>query len=213
LNFDENAHTDTTEFQGMLKTFENHHVHYKFDPLFKDYSYVKEEDYIMNCNWKIFVDNWLDGGYHVQFLHKQLTKEVTVKEFTSTNYHKTNYQDAPGESERIGDHLIYSFLYPNTMISTYRPWIDVTTIHPLGVNKCIVKMKWLVSKEKKNDTKFIDESIKQSKNIQDEDVTMSQLVHRGMKSNGFHTGRYSPSKESGIYEFHKNVYKDLIKAL
>ena len=213
LNFQENALKDTTEFEGMLKTFDKHHTNYKFDPLFKNYTYVTEQDYVMNCNWKIFVDNWLDGGYHVAFLHHQLTKEVTIKQFTSTNYHKTNYQEAPGESERIGDHLIYSYIYPNTMISTYRPWIDVTTIKPLGVNKCLVKMKWLVSDERKNDTKFIQDSIAQSKSIQDEDVMMSELVQKGMKSDGFKTGRYSPKMESGINEFHKALYHDLVKAL
>ena len=99
------------------------------------------------------------------------------------------------------------------MISTYRPWIDVTTIKPLGVNKCLVKMKWLVSDERKNDTKFIQDSIAQSKSIQDEDVMMSELVQKGMKSDGFKTGRYSPKMESGINEFHKALYHDLVKAL
>ena len=26
--------------------------------------------YTLNCNWKVFVDNYLDGGYHVPHLHK-----------------------------------------------------------------------------------------------------------------------------------------------
>jgi len=28
--------------------------------------------YTLNCNWKVFVDNYLDGGYHVPHLHKGL---------------------------------------------------------------------------------------------------------------------------------------------
>src|SRR5207244_12581525 len=28
--------------------------------------------YHLECNWKVFVDNYLDGGYHVPHLHKSL---------------------------------------------------------------------------------------------------------------------------------------------
>ncbi len=27
--------------------------------------------YRMECNWKVFVDNYLDGGYHVPQLHQR----------------------------------------------------------------------------------------------------------------------------------------------
>jgi len=26
--------------------------------------------YTLNCNWKVYVDNYLDGGYHVPHAHK-----------------------------------------------------------------------------------------------------------------------------------------------
>jgi hypothetical protein len=30
------------------------------------------KEYTLNCNWKVYVDNYLDGGYHVPHLHKGL---------------------------------------------------------------------------------------------------------------------------------------------
>jgi len=34
--------------------------------------YFTTKSYDIHCNWKVFVDNYLDGGYHVPHLHKGL---------------------------------------------------------------------------------------------------------------------------------------------
>ena len=36
----------------------------------------------LNCNWKVFVDNYLDGGYHVPHLHKGLNSVLDYKQYT-----------------------------------------------------------------------------------------------------------------------------------
>ncbi len=38
--------------------------------------------YTLNCNWKVFVDNYLDGGYHVPHLHKGLNSVLDYKQYT-----------------------------------------------------------------------------------------------------------------------------------
>jgi hypothetical protein len=40
--------------------------------------WVKRISYPIDCNWKVFVDNYLDGGYHVQYLHKDLTAAIDI---------------------------------------------------------------------------------------------------------------------------------------
>lgn len=27
--------------------------------------HITRREYVLNCNWKVFADNYLDGGYHV----------------------------------------------------------------------------------------------------------------------------------------------------
>jgi choline monooxygenase len=34
------------------------------------YHWFERRRYTLNCNWKVFVDNYLDGGYHVPHLHQ-----------------------------------------------------------------------------------------------------------------------------------------------
>ncbi len=35
--------------------------------------WFERRTYTLNCNWKVFVDNYLDGGYHVPHIHRGLT--------------------------------------------------------------------------------------------------------------------------------------------
>ena len=37
----------------------------------------------VQCNWKVFVDNYLDGGYHVPILHKDLTTNLDISSYTT----------------------------------------------------------------------------------------------------------------------------------
>ena len=39
-------------------------------------------EWTIKCNWKVFVDNYLDGGYHIPFLHKGLSSILSFKDYT-----------------------------------------------------------------------------------------------------------------------------------
>src|SRR5207248_11188495 len=47
--------------------------------------YVASKSYEIACNWKVFVDNYLDGGYHVPHLHKGLSSVLDYKQYTIEN--------------------------------------------------------------------------------------------------------------------------------
>jgi choline monooxygenase len=38
--------------------------------------------YTLDCNWKVFVDNYLDGGYHVPHVHRGLDSVLSAREYT-----------------------------------------------------------------------------------------------------------------------------------
>src|ERR1051326_2028405 len=52
-----------------------------------DFSWYKRRAYRLDCNWKVFVDNYLDGGYHVPHLHHGLNSVLDYG----------NYKIATGE--------------------------------------------------------------------------------------------------------------------
>ena len=42
--------------------------------------FVERRVFTLDCNWKVFVDNYLDGGYHVPHLHKGLDSILDYNE-------------------------------------------------------------------------------------------------------------------------------------
>ena len=78
--------------------------------------------YTLGCNWKVFVDNYLDGGYHVPHLHKALNSVLDYKQYTIENEDRYCLQsspmvasevDAATSATRQGDRAWYFWQYPN----------------------------------------------------------------------------------------------------
>ena len=62
INFDPDAETLTGRWPEVHSRLQASGV----DKLL----FHSSRSYIVNCNWKVYVDNYLDGGYHVPVLHK-----------------------------------------------------------------------------------------------------------------------------------------------
>ena len=69
-----------------------------------DLRFVKRVDYTVGCNWKVFVDNYLDGGYHVPVLHKDLTTNLDISSYATQVDEYYSVQKVSGDSsdDRIG---------------------------------------------------------------------------------------------------------------
>ncbi|HET7747567.1 MAG TPA: aromatic ring-hydroxylating dioxygenase subunit alpha, partial [Vicinamibacteria bacterium] len=48
--------------------------------------FFERRRYVFEANWKVFVDNYLDGGYHIPFLHKGLDSVLDYAEYTIENF-------------------------------------------------------------------------------------------------------------------------------
>src|SRR5262249_36441796 len=43
--------------------------------------FVERREYVLACNWKVFVDNYLDGGYHVNTVHPGLAGVLDYSQY------------------------------------------------------------------------------------------------------------------------------------
>ena len=57
--------------------------------------WFERRHYFFDCNWKVFVDNYLDGGYHVPHLHKGLDSVLDYKNYTIENGPRHCLQSSP----------------------------------------------------------------------------------------------------------------------
>ena len=106
--------------------------------------WFERRHYFFDCNWKVFVDNYLDGGYHVPHLHKGLNSVLDFKNYTIENGLHHCLQSSPmvkdGEhaefsAVRGGDRALYYWLHPNFMINWYEGVMDTNLVLPLGLDR------------------------------------------------------------------------------
>jgi choline monooxygenase len=172
--------------------------------------------YELDCNWKVFVDNYLDGGYHVPYLHRELMGALDASRYRIDVGRRHCMQSCPTSGEETSAGAVrsgmawYLWLYPNLMINWYEGIMDVNLVLPAGPDRCIVHFDYYFADQ---DNAFREQSITVADRVQQEDVDICESVQRGLHSRSYDTGRLSPVKEGGERLFHQLLYQDLARAL
>ena len=169
--------------------------------------------YTIDCNWKVFVDNYLDGGYHVPYLHRELNGALDTTDYrieVGSNFCLQSCPISPATGAlgkvRAGEQASYYWIYPNLMINVYEDVMDVNLVLPLGPERCQVHFDYYFADR---DAAFRQNSIEVADRVQLEDVAICESVQRGLHSRSYDTGRLSPVKEAGERLFHQLLYRDL----
>jgi choline monooxygenase len=182
--------------------------------------FVERRTYELACNWKIFVDNYLDGGYHINMVHPGLAGVIDYTHYRSEIAGQTSVQlsplrpasdaDAAVANVRAGDEAQYWWVFPNLMLNLYRDVMDTNLVLPLGPERCRVIIDFYFAHTKgKEAEQFIRDSIGVGHQIQLEDVGICEEVQRGLSSRSFDTGRFSVKREAPGYYFHQLLARRL----
>ena len=180
--------------------------------------YFDRRVYEIHCNWKVFVDNYLDGGYHVPHLHKGLSSVLDYKEYTIENEDRYCLQSSPmvASSEdvatgatRKGDRAWYFWQYPNLMINCYEGYMDTNLVLPVDVDHCRVIFDFYFADVGEAARTYNEESVAVGARVQDEDLGICEAVQRGLKSRAYGAGRLSVRREAGEHLFHRLLAADL----
>jgi choline monooxygenase len=186
-----------------------------------DLRFVRRAVYTVKCNWKVFVDNYLDGGYHVSHLHKGLAGQLDLDSYQTEIFDRYSIQSgasARGEAgagtgeghdfaERIGDKVLYAWVYPNLMINRYGPMMDTNWVLPRGDDETEVVFDYYFQPPQDND-EFVAKSLEASDVVQAEDIEICESVQRGLESRSYDKGRYSVKREMGEFHFHRLLAAD-----
>jgi phenylpropionate dioxygenase-like ring-hydroxylating dioxygenase large terminal subunit len=178
--------------------------------------------YTLNCNWKVYVDNYLDGGYHVPHAHKGLSSVIEYTKYTIENFERACLQSSPLSSDPTSEagvaasrqgRAFYLWLYPNFMINAYEGVMDTNLVLPLGVDRCAVVFDYYFADTSAVAEARHKESIAVSEQVQDEDMAICDAVQRGLASRAYLAGRLSVRREAGEHLFHRLLHADFTTAL
>ena len=211
VNLDPHA-APLTEFLGALVGLAK--------PLnFRGLKFVERRSYIQQCNWKVYVDNFLDGGYHVPHMHKGLNSVLDYTNYTIENVDRCCVQSSPvavdksseasAAATRKGDRAYYFWQYPNFMLNWYEGYLDTNLVIPLGVDRCEVIFDFYFGDTSEAQMPYIRESMGVSERVQQEDIVICDGVQRGLSSRAYQAGRLSVRREAGEHLFHRLLAADL----
>ena len=174
--------------------------------------FVERRTWHFKCNWKIFVDNYLDGGYHIAHLHHGLASELDLKSYSTDVFDRYSVQQVRSsqKNERIGEDAIYVWMYPNFMINRYGRWLDTNWVRPLTQDATLVHIDYYVDDPA---DPFVAQQLETSGSVQDEDVDICESVQRGLASRAYDQGIYSVSREPAAFAFHRLLATDLASEL
>ncbi len=201
--------------------------------------WVGQRTYALHCNWKVFVDNYLDGGYHVAALHRGLGAQLDATSYRTEVYDGWALQrvdaaaeaapadgrgggDGPDFAERIGHGALYAWLYPNVMLNRYGPFLDTNWVIPVAPDRTVVVFDDFIDPEAVESAAAragdgdVDDLLRRaaaaSEAVQREDEAICESVQRSLASRAFDRGRYAPSLEHAMYAFHRWLAADLAGA-
>ncbi len=186
-------------------------------------SLVERRDYIIDCNWKVYVDNYLEG-YHLPIAHPGLFKELDYDQYRVDTYRYYSSQYAPirpveGEvrdrryvrTEAEAEALYY-WIFPNVMLNVYLDNTSINIIIPLGPDKTLTIFEWYFQQPGTGEGwDSMQQIIAFSDQIQQEDIEICENVQKGLKSNVYNQGRFSVLRENGVHHFQSLIHEYLTK--
>jgi choline monooxygenase len=183
---------------------------------FHGLSLTERRDYYVNCNWKVYVDNYLEG-YHIPIVHPGLMKEIDYPRYRCETFRYHSQQIGPVKDLKPNDtheriyppgsglpEALYFWVFPNLMLNIYPDNIQVNIIVPLSQEKTLTIFEWYFHN---SDSEKVREraakAIAFSDTVQAEDMHICEAVQRGLRSTTYGRGRYSVKRENGVHHFHR----------
>jgi choline monooxygenase len=182
--------------------------------------FSQRRTYEMNCNWKTYIDNYLEG-YHLPSVHPALNREISYNAYTVEPYPQYVRQwspirgaqpgdAAPRRYQQSGDDLTadYFWVFPNWMLNCYPDNVSLNIILPLGPERTLAIFEWYLP-EGDLGSEAAGKAVAFSDEIQAEDVSICEIVQKNLHSRSYHSGRYSVKHEKGVHAFHQ-MYRELM---
>jgi choline monooxygenase len=180
------------------------------------FGFARRKEWQLNCNWKAYVDNYLEG-YHIPVVHPGLNRELDYSAYWTETKPTYSIQHAPlktraGRIPAWGAEAAarYFWVFPNLMLNVYPDNFSTNLILPLGPEKTLTIFDWYFrNPESPEVQERISRTVEFSDEIQVEDIAICEAVQRGLGSRTYRTGRYSVRRENGVHHYHGLIWEHL----
>jgi choline monooxygenase len=181
---------------------------------FQTMKLFERRTYDMKCNWKTYVDNYLEG-YHLPTVHPGLNRELDFNAYTVEPYVSHVRQWSPIRGAQPGDAeprryqhartdltTDYFWAFPNWMLNCYPDNVSLNIVLPIEPERSLAIFEWYLPEQDLGST-AAKASVRFSDEIQMEDVAICEAVQKNLRSRSYERGRYSVKQEKGVHAFHR----------
>jgi choline monooxygenase len=177
--------------------------------------FVKRVDYEVRCNWKVYVDNYLEG-YHVPHVHPELCALYDFQAYRTelSTWYSVQVGPLSGKETPYGvssGEALYYWVFPNLMLNILPGRLQTNVVVPLAPDRCQVVFRYYYADvESTRGREIIERDLTFSDAVQQEDVEICERVQEGLESGVYDRGRFSVDMEAGVHHFQsllKRVYR------
>ncbi len=179
--------------------------------------FVQRATYDIDCNWKVYVDNYLEG-YHVPLVHPELCDVLSYRDYVTETYEHYSLQYSPLNKQRDNSPYggtdgaaFYYFVFPNIMLNILPGRLQMNAVLPLAPDRTRVVFDYFYDADTTQSN--IEDDIAFSDRVQQEDISICEHVQRGLQSKAYDRGRFSVEMEQGVYHFQrllKRTYRQVL---
>ena len=201
--------SDCNNLPKTLKEIENIISPIKFD----NYLFHLRKSYKIKCNWKVYMDNYLEG-FHIPLVHPKLNNVIDYKSYSteifdnfSLQWCHINAESSPYKKTDDASKAYYFTLFPNILFNIAPGRLQTNIIEPIDASSCNVYFDYYFETEE--DLESIQEDISFSEKIQNEDINICERIQIGLESDGFDHGIFSKKYETGVSHFQSYIEKKI----
>ncbi len=225
VNFDKKASPLSDDIPGAYEAMR------PYFPDLKDIKFIEEVDMLVDANWKVIVDNAIEG-YHFKLSgphHKDLAALIDFDKYELNAHGKWwDFKGPPVPTRKAFGETIEGQAYQTDWFYNIQIW-PMTTIYafpyadaigtfneiPIGPEKTLLRFGHYIPQNRAQN-KLSKAAIKWfNEKLGPEDIDLNLYVQRGLHSSGFDQGRYmidaerSSNSEHLLHHFHSLVYRAL----
>lgn len=160
--------------------------------------------YDVACNWKVYIDNFLEG-YHVPQVHPALATMIEYRRYETAwgglrvLQHSPVVSDSPAYGQGTAQ---YWWLWPTTMLNLTRGRLQSNRVEALGPRHTRVTFDFYYDPGAEQRARA---DLEVTEQVQAEDALICEDVQRALESGSYRAGRLSPRREGGLWHFQQLV--------
>ncbi len=170
------------------------------EPLEK-YTLYREERMIFDANWKIYVDNFVEG-YHIPGIHPDFFNAIEFDKFETTARDGYVYMSAPPR-EGLFYRGVWLWMWPDWTLSLFADGFNTSRINPLSIDRTELVYHYYFADSVPLEEK--ERTVAGSIEVVRQDFEVCLHTNRNYTSRAYRPGPLSPLHEQGVAYFQQRL--------